>query len=58
VYKKIVKRFSEYPDSWTKFAEYYLKKGDVDSARELLPRSMKSLDKSKREVQSPSIWVS
>ncbi|WVQ96181.1 hypothetical protein IAU59_003284 [Kwoniella sp. CBS 9459] len=47
LYKKIVKKFSAYPDSWTRFADFYLKKGDVDAARALLPRSMKSLDKSK-----------
>ncbi|WWC95372.1 hypothetical protein V866_002234 [Kwoniella sp. B9012] len=47
VFKKIVKKFSAYPDSWTRFAEFYLKKGDVEDARALLPRAMKSLDKSK-----------
>ncbi|OCF37082.1 rRNA biogenesis protein RRP5 [Kwoniella heveanensis CBS 569] len=47
LYKKIVKKFSAYPDSWTRFADFYLKKGDVEAARALLPRSMKSLDKSK-----------
>ncbi|WWD20117.1 hypothetical protein CI109_104592 [Kwoniella shandongensis] len=47
VFKKIVKKFSAYPESWTRFADFYLKKGDVDAARALLPRSMKSLDKSK-----------
>nr|XP_019009138.1 rRNA biogenesis protein RRP5 [Kwoniella pini CBS 10737]OCF47919.1 rRNA biogenesis protein RRP5 [Kwoniella pini CBS 10737] len=47
IYKKIVKKFSAYPDSWTRFAEFYLKKGDPEAARALLPRSMKSLDKSK-----------
>ncbi|ORY34880.1 hypothetical protein BCR39DRAFT_515324 [Naematelia encephala] len=47
LYKRIVKKFSAYPESWTKFAEFYLKKGDVDQARALLPRATKSLDKSK-----------
>ncbi|KAK8849492.1 hypothetical protein IAR55_004826 [Kwoniella newhampshirensis] len=47
LFKKIVKKFSVYPDSWTRFADFYLKKGDVDAARALLPRSMKSLDKLK-----------
>lgn len=42
-----MKKFSSHPDSWTRSADYYLKKGDVDSARELLPRSIKSLDKTK-----------
>ncbi|WVQ79413.1 hypothetical protein IAT38_001510 [Cryptococcus sp. DSM 104549] len=47
VHKKIVKKFSAYPESWTRFADFYLTKGDVEAARALLPRSMKSLDKSK-----------
>ncbi|WVQ75049.1 hypothetical protein IAR50_004658 [Cryptococcus sp. DSM 104548] len=47
VFKKIVKKFSAYPESWTRFAEFYLVKGDADSARALLPRSLKSLDKPK-----------
>ncbi|OWT39295.1 rRNA biogenesis protein RRP5 [Cryptococcus neoformans Bt1] len=47
LFKKIVKKFSAYPESWTRFAEFYLNKGDVEAARALLPRSMKSLDKSK-----------
>ncbi|WRT69490.1 uncharacterized protein IL334_006476 [Kwoniella shivajii] len=47
IFKKIVKKFSQYPDSWTRFAEFYLKKGDAESARSLLPRAMKSLDKPK-----------
>jgi hypothetical protein len=49
-FKKIIKKFSAYPESWTRFAEFYLKKGDVDAARALLPRSLKSLDKSKRKL--------
>jgi rRNA biogenesis protein RRP5 len=52
VYKKLVKRFSANPDSWSRAAEYYFKKGDTDEARDLLPRSLKSLDKSKRESTS------
>lgn len=52
-YKKILKKFSAYPDSWTRFAEFYLKKGDLDAARALLPRSLKSLEKSKREWSNP-----
>lgn len=49
LFKKIVKKFSAYPESWTRFAEFYLNKSDVEAARALLPRSMKSLDRSKRE---------
>lgn len=53
VWTKAVKKFSAHSDVWTKAAEYWFKKGDVDSARELLPRSLKSLDKSKRELIFP-----
>jgi rRNA biogenesis protein RRP5 len=49
-----VKKFSEHPESWTRFSDFYLKKGDADSARELLPRCMKSLGKTKRE-SSPDV---
>ncbi|KAK4685994.1 rRNA biogenesis protein RRP5, partial [Tremellales sp. Uapishka_1] len=47
IYKQIVKKFSNLPESWTRFADYLLKKENVDAARALLPRSLKSLDKSK-----------
>lgn len=49
VFKKTVKKFGAYPESWLKFAEYHLKKGDIDAARQLLPRSLKSLDRADRE---------
>lgn len=49
VWTKAVKKFSAFPEIWAKAAEYWFKKGDVDDARELLPRSLKSLDKNKRE---------
>ena len=48
-YKKMVKKFSSQPEAWARFAEFYLKKENVDAARELLPRSLKSLDKAKRK---------
>ena len=50
VWKKAVKKFSMHPEIWIRAAEYHFKKGDVDAARELLPRSTKSLDKSKRKL--------
>jgi rRNA biogenesis protein RRP5 len=49
VYKKLVKKFGAYPESWLKFAEFYLKKDNLKAARELLPRSLKSLDKTHRK---------
>ena len=56
LYKKIIKKFPAHPDSWTRFVDFYLKKGDVESARELLPRSMLSLDKTKRKsILVPSL---
>jgi rRNA biogenesis protein RRP5 len=48
VYKKLVKKFGVYSESWLKFAEFYLKKENIKAARELLPRSLKSLDKAHR----------
>ncbi|RXK36068.1 hypothetical protein M231_06662 [Tremella mesenterica] len=47
IHKKTIKKFGAFPESWTKFASYYLAKGDTTSARALLPRAMKSLDPSK-----------
>lgn len=47
VYKRLLKKFSAFPDSWAKYAEYHLKRGEVEAARALLPRSLQSLDKSK-----------
>lgn len=49
VYQKLLKKFSAFPDSWARFAEFYLKSGNVEAARALLPRALQSLDKSKRE---------
>lgn len=48
-FKKMLKKFSQYPDTWARFADYYLTKGNVEAARALLPRALQSLDKSKRE---------
>jgi rRNA biogenesis protein RRP5 len=39
---------------WTLFGEHYLKRGDVEQARKLLPRSLQSLEKRKRKRQLPS----
>lgn len=35
---------------WTLFGEHYLRRGDVEEARKLLPRSLQSLEKRKREL--------
>jgi rRNA biogenesis protein RRP5 len=48
-YKKMLKKFSMFPETWARFADFYLKKGDVEAARALLPRALQSLDKAKRE---------
>ena len=50
---KLVKKFGAYPESWTRFTEFYLKKGDKKAARALLPRATKSLEKSRRECIHP-----
>lgn len=34
---------------WTLFGEHYLRKAEVEEARKLLPRSLQSLEKRKRE---------
>jgi rRNA biogenesis protein RRP5 len=52
VYKKTVKKFGAYPESWLKFAEFYLKSNNLSAARDLLPRSLKSLDKPQRKSSS------
>ena len=49
-YQKLVKKFSQQDDVWVKFAEWQFKRAQVDEARELLARSMKSLDRTKREL--------
>lgn len=56
MYKKIIKKFSQHPDSWTRFADFYLTKGNVEAARGLLPRSMQGLEKSKRERAISVSW--
>lgn len=48
LFKKTVKKFSQSSKVWTLFAQYYLTHGRPAEARELLPRSLKSLEKRKR----------
>ncbi|GAA5914525.1 hypothetical protein JCM6882_000408 [Rhodosporidiobolus microsporus] len=45
LFKKTVKKFSQSPEVWTLFAQFYLSHGRPSEARELLPRSLKSLEK-------------
>ncbi|KZV74937.1 nucleic acid-binding protein [Peniophora sp. CONT] len=46
-FKKTAKKFGQSSKVWTLFAEFYLKRGDVESARKLIPRSLQSLEKRK-----------
>ncbi|GAA5993423.1 hypothetical protein JCM5350_006876 [Sporobolomyces pararoseus] len=47
LFKKTVKKFSQSSKVWTLFGQYYLTHGRPNEARELLPRSLKSLEKRK-----------
>lgn len=47
-YKRALKKHGQSSKVWTLFGEYYLSRGDMEAARELLPRSLKSLPKHKR----------
>jgi rRNA biogenesis protein RRP5 len=49
LYNKIVKKFGSSSKVWTNFGEYYLNHGNLEEARKLLPRSLQSLEKRKRE---------
>lgn len=45
VYKRAGKKFGASVDLWTQFAEFYFTRQQLDEARALLPRSLKSLVK-------------
>jgi rRNA biogenesis protein RRP5 len=47
-YKRTCKKFGHSSKVWTLFGEHYLQRGDTEQARKLLPRSLQSLDKRKR----------
>lgn len=49
-YTKTCKKFGHSSKAWTVFAEYHFKQGDAEAARQLLPRSLQSLEKRKRET--------
>ncbi|KAI0720020.1 U3 snoRNP-associated protein Rrp5 [Cerioporus squamosus] len=46
-YKRTCKKFSQSSKVWTLFGEHYLKRGMLEEARKLLPRSLQSLEKRK-----------
>ncbi|KAJ7783575.1 hypothetical protein DFH07DRAFT_192575 [Mycena maculata] len=46
-YQRTCKKFGQSSKVWTLFSEYYLRKGNVEDSRKLLPRSLQSLDKRK-----------
>lgn len=49
-YKRTCKKFGQSSKVWTLFGEYYLRRGNLEGARKLLPRSLQSLDKRKRNA--------
>lgn len=49
LFKKLVKKFGQSSKAWTLFGQFYLTQGRPNEARDLLPRSLKSLEKRKRE---------
>ncbi|KAG6893079.1 hypothetical protein C0992_011343, partial [Termitomyces sp. T32_za158] len=46
-FKRTCKKFGRSSKVWTLFGEYYLRRGNLEEARKLLPRSLQSLDKRK-----------
>ena len=56
-YKKTCKKFGQSSKAWTSFGKFYLVKGDLEEARKLLPRSLQSLEKRKRELVVPCVTV-
>ncbi|KAF8519094.1 U3 snoRNP-associated protein Rrp5 [Hysterangium stoloniferum] len=46
-HQKTCKKFSKSSKVWTLFGEYYFKQGEQEAARQLLPRSLLSLEKRK-----------
>lgn len=46
-YKRTCKKFGQSSKVWTLFGEHYLRRGLVEEARKLLPRSLQSLEKRK-----------
>lgn len=46
-FNRTCKKFGQSSKVWTLFSEYYLKRGNMEESRKLLPRSLLSLDKRK-----------
>ncbi|EJD03698.1 uncharacterized protein FOMMEDRAFT_139869 [Fomitiporia mediterranea MF3/22] len=46
-YKRTCKKFGQSSKVWTLFGEHYLRRGQADESRKLLPRSLQSLEKRK-----------
>ncbi|KAG6899782.1 hypothetical protein C0993_006968 [Termitomyces sp. T159_Od127] len=46
-FKRTCKKFGRSSKVWTLFGEYYLRRGNLEEARKLLPRSLQSLDQRK-----------
>lgn len=55
MYQRTVKKFGTSSKAWTLFGEYYLRNGKVEEARALLPRSLKSLERRKRQYLLPML---
>lgn len=47
-YKRTCKKFGKSSKVWTLFGEHYFRRGILEDARKLLPRSLQSLEKRKR----------
>jgi rRNA biogenesis protein RRP5 len=52
VYERFIKKFNMASKAWTLYGGFLLRRGRSDAARELLPRSLKSLPKRKRRCKS------
>ncbi|KAF7339630.1 rRNA biogenesis protein RRP5 [Mycena sanguinolenta] len=46
-YQRTCKKFGQSSKVWTLFSEFYLRKGNLEDSRKLLPRCLQSLDKRK-----------
>ncbi|KAJ6519637.1 hypothetical protein C8R45DRAFT_1204771 [Mycena sanguinolenta] len=46
-YQRTCKKFGQSSKVWTLFSEFYLRKGNLEESRKLLPRCLQSLDKRK-----------
>ncbi|KAJ7225707.1 hypothetical protein GGX14DRAFT_640485 [Mycena pura] len=46
-YQRTCKKFGQSSKVWTLFSEFFLRKGNIEDSRKLLPRSLQSLEKRK-----------